>query len=93
MRIPTFRLSLLGGSLTRITQGAQPFLLPLMMQLGFGLSAAQSGAMTLATAIGSLGMKGVAPRLLRRFGFRSSLIWLGLLGAGSYALCGLFRPG
>jgi EmrB/QacA subfamily drug resistance transporter len=92
MRIPTFRLSLLGGSLTRITQGAQPFLLPLMMQLGFGLSAAQSGTMTLATAIGSFGMKSVAPRLLRRFGFRSSLIWLGVLGSASYALCGLFRP-
>lgn len=92
MRLPTFRLSLLGGSLTRITQGAQPFLLPLMMQLGFGLSAAQSGTMTLATAIGSFGMKSVAPRLLRRFGFRSSLICLGLLGTASYALCGLFRP-
>jgi EmrB/QacA subfamily drug resistance transporter len=93
MRVPTFRLSVIGGSLTRITQGAQPFLLPLMMQIAFGLSAAASGAMTLATAIGSFGMKGVAPRLLRRFGFRTSMIWLGLLGTASYALCGLFAPG
>jgi EmrB/QacA subfamily drug resistance transporter len=93
MRVPTFRLSVIGGSLTRITQGAQPFLLPLMMQLGFGLTAAQSGSMTLATAMGSFGMKGVAPRLLRRFGFRSSLIWMGLLGTAAYAACGLFRPG
>jgi MFS family permease len=93
MRIPTFRLSVIGGSLTRITQGAQPFLLPLMMQLAFGLSPAESGAMTLATAIGSFGMKGVAPRLLRRFGFRSSLITLGIAGAAAYAVCGLFRPG
>ena len=93
MRIPTFRLSLLAGSLTRITQGAQPFLLPLMMQLAFGLSAAQSGLMTVATAIGSFGMKGLAPRILRRFGFRSSLIAIGLLGTIAYAMCGLFRPG
>jgi EmrB/QacA subfamily drug resistance transporter len=92
MAVPTFRLSVIGGSLTRITQGAQPFLLPLMMQLAFGLSAAQSGAMTLATAMGSFGMKGLAPRLLRRFGFRSSLIWMGLLGTAAYATCGLFRP-
>jgi len=92
MAIPTFRLSVIGGSLTRITQGAQPFLLPLMMQLAFGLSAAESGTMTLATAMGSFGMKGIAPRLLRRFGFRSSLIWMGLLGTASYAACGLFRP-
>ena len=92
MRITTFRLSVLGGSLTRITQGAQPFLLPLMMQLGFGLSAAQSGLMTVATAIGSFGMKGVARRILARFGFRASLIVMGLLGTAAYALCGLFRP-
>jgi len=93
MRVPTFRLSLLGGSLTRITQGAQPFLLPLMLQLGFGLSAAASGTMTVAAAIGSFGMKGVARRLLHRFGFRSSLIVMGVLGTGAYAVCGLFRPG
>ena len=93
MAVPTFRLSVIGGSLTRITQGAQPFLLPLMMQLAFGLSAAQSGAMTLATALGSFGMKGVAARLLRRFGFRSSLIWMGLLGTAAYAVCGLFNSG
>ena len=33
MRIPTFRLSVIAGSLTRITQGALPFLLPLMLQV------------------------------------------------------------
>jgi hypothetical protein len=64
-----------------------------MMQLGFGLTAAQSGTMTLATALGSFGMKGVAPRLLRHMGFRSSLIWMGLFGTAAYAACGLFRPG
>jgi EmrB/QacA subfamily drug resistance transporter len=92
MHIPTFRLSVIGGSLTRITQGAQPFLLPLMLQLAFGMSAAASGAMTVATAIGSFGMKGVARRLLHRFGFRSSLIVMGVLGTAAYAVCGLFRP-
>lgn len=92
MRITTFRMSVLGGSLTRITQGAQPFLLPLMMKLAFGLSAAQSGAMTVAGAIGSFGMKGVARRILKRFGFRNSLIVMGVLGTGAYAICGLFRP-
>jgi EmrB/QacA subfamily drug resistance transporter len=88
----SFRLSMIGGSLTRITQGAQPFLLPLMMQLGFGLSAAQSGMITVAVAIGSLSMKGLAPRILRRFGFRDTLVVNGLLATAGYALCGLFRP-
>ena len=92
MRVPTFRLSLIGGSLTRITQGAQPFLLPMMLQLGFGMTAAASGAITVAGAIGSLAMKGLAPRILRRWGFRRSLIIGGLGASAGYAVCGLFRP-
>jgi len=92
MRTPTFRLSVIGGSLTRITQGAQPFLLPLMFQLGFGMSAAASGMITIAGAVGSLGMKWLAPWVLRRFGFRNSLVVGGLLGSGGYAVCAAFRP-
>ena len=92
MRVPSFRLSVIAGSLTRITQGAQPFLLPLMLQLGFGMSAAESGSITIAGAIGSLAMKGLAPRVLRRFGFRQSLIVCGLAAAAGYAVCGFFRP-
>jgi EmrB/QacA subfamily drug resistance transporter len=92
MRTPTFRLSVIGGSLTRITQGAQPFLLPLMFQLGFGITAAASGLITIAGAIGSLGMKWLAPWLLRRFGFRTSLVVNGLIASGGYAVCAAFRP-
>ncbi|MFC3580962.1 MDR family MFS transporter [Sphingomonas hylomeconis] len=92
MAIPTFRLSLIAGSLTRITQGAQPFLLPMMLQLGFGMTAAASGLITIAGAIGSLMMKGLAPRILRKWGFRRSLIVGGLGGSAGYAVCGLFRP-
>lgn len=93
LRVPTFRLSLIGGSLTRITQGAHPFLLPLMMQLAFGLKASQSGLITFGTALGMFTMKGIAGPILRRFGFRRSLMVIGVLGACSYAVCGFFRPG
>lgn len=92
LSVPTFRLSLIGGSFTRITQGAQPFLLPLLFQVGFGLSAAQSGSITIATAVGSLAMKPLAPRLLKRLGFRTTLIVNGLVASGGYALCSLLRP-
>ena len=92
LRIPTFRLSVIGGSLTRITQGAQPFLLPLMMQLGFGFTAAQSGMITLGTSVGTFTMKSLVVRIIRRWGFRSSLCVIGVLGASSYAICGFFRP-
>ena len=92
MRVPTFRLSVIGGSLTRITQGAQPFLLPLMLQLGFGLTAARTGTITMAGAIGALAMKALAPRVLRRWGFRNSLIVAGIASSAGYATCALFRP-
>ena len=92
MRAPTFRLSVIGGSLTRITQGAQPFLLPLMFQVAFGMSAAVSGSITIATAMGSLAMKWLAPGVLRRFGFKTSMIVNGLIASGGYAVCGFFRP-
>jgi EmrB/QacA subfamily drug resistance transporter len=92
MRDRTFRLSVIAGSITRITQGAQPFLLPLMMQVGFGFTAARSGMITVATAIGSLMMKSMAPRVLRRFGFRRTLVCNGIIATAGYATCGLFSP-
>ncbi|MEY4965373.1 MAG: hypothetical protein RL274_956 [Pseudomonadota bacterium] len=93
MRLPTFGTSVIAGAITRITQGAHPFLLPLMMQLGFGLTAMQSGLMTLATAIGAIVAKPVAPIVLRRYGFRDTLMINGLFCSAGYAICGLFRPG
>ena len=92
LQVPSFGLSLAGGSITRITQGAQPFLLPLMFQLGFGFTAMQSGFLTLAGALGSFAMKAVAPRILRRHGFRDSMIVGGVISSAGYAVCGFFRP-
>lgn len=91
MRIPTFRLSMISGSMTRITQGAHPFLLPLMFQLSFGLNAAQSGSLVLATATGAMTMKAFAPRLLRSFGFRTCLVVNGIVCSLLYAICALFQ--
>jgi EmrB/QacA subfamily drug resistance transporter len=91
MRMRTFRVSVIAGSLSRITQGAQPFLLPLMMQLAFGMSAAQSGLLTFATAFGAVLMKAAAPPILRRFGFRATLIWNGIFSSVLYAVCAAFR--
>jgi EmrB/QacA subfamily drug resistance transporter len=92
MRIPTFGLSVVAGSLSRITGGALPFMLPMMMQIGFGYSAARSGVITFATAIGSLLMKVASPRILRRYGFRRTLVWNGLIASAFLAVCAAFRP-
>ncbi len=81
LRIPTFRSSVMGGSLFRIGVGALPFLLPLLLQLGFGLNPFQSGLLTFAAAAGAMTMKFVARPVLERFGFKPVLIVNALLGS------------
>ncbi len=54
LRVPTFAVSVSGGGIFRMTAGAMPFLLPLMLQVGFGMTAFGSGLITLASGIGSL---------------------------------------
>jgi EmrB/QacA subfamily drug resistance transporter len=92
MRIPTFRLSVVGGGFSRISAGALPFLLPMMLQLGFGMSAVQSGMITFASSAGSMAMKLVAKPVLHRYGFRNVMIWNGLTGTLFLAGIAAFRP-
>jgi EmrB/QacA subfamily drug resistance transporter len=91
-RRPTFMVSTFSGTLFRVGVGAVPFLLPMMLQIGFGLSPLQSGLITLAGSAGALVMKPAAVGLLRRLGFRKTLVWNGLLGTASLAIVGFFRP-
>jgi len=92
LRIPTFHASVLGGSLFRIGLGALPFLLPLALQEGLGMSAFESGTITCATAFGGLFMKGLAAPLLARFGYRTVLIVNALFSGLAIMACGLFTP-
>lgn len=92
MRVPSFAVSVYAGSLFRLGIGAIPFLLPLMLQLGFGDSAARGGAITLASSAGALFMKPVATRALRWFGFRDTLVWNGAICTALLAACAAFSP-
>jgi hypothetical protein len=92
LRYRTFAVSLWAGTLFRIGIFAIPFLLPLMLQLGFGDTAAESGAITFAAAAGALVMKPAAQTALRRLGFRGTLVWNGALSAVLLGLCAAFRP-
>ncbi|MGO4386039.1 DHA2 family efflux MFS transporter permease subunit [Microvirga sp. 2YAF29] len=92
LKVPTFRISVLGGSLFRIGIGAIPFLLPLMLQVGFGLSPVASGSLTFIAAVGALFMKTMARRILERVGFRSVLVINAFIGAAFVAFNGFFTP-
>jgi len=88
--LPSFRAGVLGGGIFRVGIGAIPFLLPLMLQLGFGLDPLHSGLLTFASAIGAIFMKTVASRVLKRFGFRDVLWINALICAAMLAGYGLF---
>ncbi|WP_343800834.1 DHA2 family efflux MFS transporter permease subunit [Paenochrobactrum glaciei] len=87
-----FRVSVVGGSIFRLGVGAVPFLLPLMFQVGFGLSPFQSGMLTFTSAIGAFTMKFGARSMFARFGFRNSLALCALMSATFIAINGLFTP-
>ena len=92
MRVPTFALSVIGGGLSRVAAGAVPFLLPLMLQLGFGMSAAASGLITFGGSLGSMLMRFVARPVLHRWGFRTTMIWNGLIASGFLGTYAFMRP-
>jgi EmrB/QacA subfamily drug resistance transporter len=90
LRLPSFGMSMGGGTLFRVGAAALPFLLPLKLQIVFGLSASGSGLITFATALGAFTMKPLVRPVLRRFGFRTVLALNGVLAALGVAVCAAF---
>jgi EmrB/QacA subfamily drug resistance transporter len=90
LRLPTMRASILGGFLFRLGIGALPFLLPLLMQVGFGLSPFRSGLVTFGTAAGAMGMKTMAARIIRTFGFRNLMTVNAVISSIFLGACALF---
>nr|WP_326522689.1 DHA2 family efflux MFS transporter permease subunit [Azospirillum isscasi] len=92
LRLPTYFASVMGGTLFRIGIGAVPFLMPLMLQVGFGRTPFESGALTFAGAAGALTMKALAGPILRRLGFRRVLLANALLSGAILMSYAAFRP-
>lgn len=89
-RIPTFRAGIGAGSWFRSGAGTLVFLLPLLLQVVFGMTAFASGILTFASAAGSISMKITARPILKRFGFRAVLIGNGIISAATIAMCAFF---
>jgi len=86
LKVPSFAASCFGGLFSRFSIGAIPFLMALLLQLGFGLSAFAAGSLTFMGAVGAITMKSAAPPIIRKFGFRSVLV-------GNTFLVGFFSAG
>jgi EmrB/QacA subfamily drug resistance transporter len=89
----TFRVSVLGGFVTRLGIGGMPFLLPLLFQLGLGLPAWESGLLTMPAAAAAMFMKVMSSSLLRRFGYRQVLVVNTVLIACAIACYSMIGPG
>ena len=92
LKVKTFFVSVVGGFVYRIGIGAMPFLLPLFFQLGFGMSAFQSGLLTFVSAIGAIAMKTTAAPIIRRYGFKRVLVVNALISSLFMAVIALFTP-
>lgn len=91
LRTRSFAISILGGNLCRFSLGSVPFMLALLLQLGFGMSALAAGLVTFTSAVGAIVIKPLAPRIIRRFGYRNVLMYNALLTGLFIALCGFFN--
>jgi EmrB/QacA subfamily drug resistance transporter len=92
-KLATFRASIFGGFMFRLGIGALPFLLPLLLQIGFDLTPFQSGLITFTGALGSMFMKAAVAGVLKRFGYRPVLIYNSFISAAFLAACASFVPG
>ena len=90
LKIPTYRAATIGGGFIRLSMGASPFLMAMLLQVCFGLTPLQAGSITFIGAAGALTMKFTAPPILRSFGFRHVLTWNAVIAAISIALPALF---
>ena len=93
LKLPTFRASIYGGFMFRLGIGALPFLLPLLLQIGFHLTPFQSGLITFTGALGSMFMKAAVTSVLKRFGYRNVLVYNSLISSAFLAACATFVPG
>jgi EmrB/QacA subfamily drug resistance transporter len=92
LRIPTYAAATIGGFLFRMGLGALPFLLPLMLQIGFGLSPLSSGLLTFASAAGAMTMKLGVNTIIRTLGFRIVLCGNAVISAGFLFGYAFFEP-
>ena len=88
----TFSIAVLAGSVIRAGIATVPFLLPLLLQVGFGLSPFQSGLLTFLNTAGAMSMRAWVRHLVRRFGFRSVFMCGVFLDSGLMAGFALFEP-
>jgi len=92
LQIKTFNVGTVVGGLCRIGLDATPFLLPLMFQVGFGLSATEAGLLIFSSTLSAMVVRSVSRTLLRLTGFRRTLVGGAFASAAVTAGFALLSP-
>ena len=87
-----FNRAIIGGFIFRLGVGAAPFLLPLMLQVGYGMSAVESGLVTFAGAFGAIAFKLMAERYYRALGLRGAMIVAAVFAGATLSATGFVSP-
>lgn len=88
----TFSIGIVGNIASQLCTGCVPFLMPLMLQVGFGYSAIIAGCMMAPTAIGSLMAKSTVTQVLHWFGYRKTLVSITVIIGGLISQFALQSP-
>jgi EmrB/QacA subfamily drug resistance transporter len=94
-RIKTFHIGTVTGGICRMGLDATPFLLPLLFQVGFGMSPLQAGLLSFSATLGAMFVRTFSRVLLRLLGFRRTLVGGAVLSAAvtaAYALWSADTP-
>jgi EmrB/QacA subfamily drug resistance transporter len=91
-RSRAFSVGTLAGGLCRIGMNGVPFLLPLMLQVGFGLSAITSGSITFIGSVGAVLIRSLLAPVVHRHGFRPVLVYSAIAGSATLAGFSLLGP-
>lgn len=94
-QIASYRIGILGNLFARIGSGSMPLLIPLLLQLGLGMSPMNAGLMMVPAALAGMAAKRAAVKLVNRYGYRRVLmantVLVGMMMA-SFALLSPAQP-
>lgn len=92
-RIPAFRTGVVAGGIGRVGLNALPFLLPLVFQIGLGMSPIEAGLLSSTAAVGAFCAKPFLKRMVARWGYGPTIAGMGALGSALIAGFALLHPG
>ena len=75
MKIRTFSVGILGSLFSRIGMSAVPLLVPLLLQVVFKYPPSTAGLMMTPLALATVGMKTFVQPILKKFGYRKTLVF------------------